>query len=77
MNHQTAVPATQNSCPILPQIHISRCKTGKCIICGRKLTAPKSVERSVGDVCFSRYFKGFRGIQSRIEDFGIEYGWDE
>lgn len=55
----------------LPLIHIDRCKTGRCLICGKKLTNPKSVERSCGDICFKKYNKGCRGIQMRIEDYGI------
>jgi len=38
-----------------------------CLICHRKLTNPKSIERRMGDICFTKFNKGCRGIQQEIK----------
>lgn len=38
----------------------------RCIICKRKLTNPKSIERRMGDICHKKYLAGYRGIQTTI-----------
>jgi hypothetical protein len=37
-----------------------------CLICHRKLTNKKSIERRIGDICHTKFNKGYRGIQSTI-----------
>jgi len=37
-----------------------------CLVCHRKLTNPKSIERRMGDICHSKFNKGTVGIQSKI-----------
>jgi len=39
----------------------------KCLICNRKLTNPKSVERRMGDICAKKFKNGTAGIQQRME----------
>ncbi len=41
-------------------------KEQHCIICKKKITNPKSVERRMGNKCHSKYMKGCAGIQARI-----------
>jgi hypothetical protein len=37
-----------------------------CIICKRKLSNPKSIERKMGDTCYRKYLAGYKGIQAKI-----------
>jgi len=53
LEHRAQLKDIHNSCPY-------------CLICHRKLTNPKSIERRMGNVCYSKFNKGYRGIQAKI-----------
>lgn len=43
----------------------------KCRVCNRKLTNLKSLERGLGRVCYRKWERGYRGIQTiPYEDIG-------
>lgn len=41
--------------------------TQHCLICKRKLTNPKSIERRMGDICNKKYLADYKGIQAEIK----------
>jgi hypothetical protein len=41
--------------------------SGKCIICGRTLTNPISIEREMGPVCYARHLATLKWIEEQME----------
>jgi len=41
--------------------------SGKCIVCGRTLTNPISIEREMGPVCYARHLATLKWIEEQME----------
>ena len=41
--------------------------SGQCIVCGRILTNPVSIEREMGPVCYARHLATLKWIEEQLE----------